>query len=145
MDAKITTELTETYKIDTPASIEMLHFMEQFLREVKMKGTNIELKILNKQIKTKIASLLTEAGVAEVILIGEGMTSKIYTFTNGDLTNNSISKPNPFYTTILDVTLLNHLGEEIEVGTQVTATQITINLNRVTIPPNQFWSILIEK
>jgi hypothetical protein len=118
---------------------------KQFKRAVSIRNNLIDAGVRNKKREAFNITRLIKAGVSKSVIIGEEMASKVYEFSNSDLVNNQLIKPNPFVITSLDVTVLNHLGEEIELSSRVTTNQIILYLNRVTIPDNQYWSLLVEK
>ena len=74
---------------------------------------------------------------------GGSNLARTFTFTSADVVNNEVTKVHNLGTNILDVTVLNNIGEAIELATTVDTSKVVIDVSRASIIGT--WKVLVEQ
>jgi hypothetical protein len=103
-------------------------------------------RVTTRNQKAKLFNRILSAKIIKIFRLDSGVSdldSKTFSFSANDLTNGKYKVSHGLNTKALDVTVIDHLGKEIEVTSQVDTTFVEIDLNRCTITNN--WTLLVEK
>jgi hypothetical protein len=87
-------------------------------------------------VTNKLKTITLDSGV-------EMSNSLAFPFSSNDLVNLKLKKYHGWNTTAIDITVIDNVGKEIEISSQVDNQYVEIDLTRCTISGN--WTLLVEK
>jgi hypothetical protein len=103
-------------------------------------------RVTTRNQKVKLFNRILSAKIVKIFRLDSGVSdldSRTFSFSANDLVNNKYKVNHGLNTKALDVTVIDNLGKEIEVTSQVDISFVEIDLNRCTIINN--WILLVEK
>ncbi len=96
------------------------------------------------QFQAFFETIFYAASLVDFIQFDRGeVLSRTFTFTNADIINDEVTKVHNLGSNILDVTVLNQLGEAIELATTVDTSKVVVDVSRASIIGT--WKILVEQ